>query len=202
MPKAKNPNLADELMNAAMTYIDTHGRADFSMKTLASQIGYAVTAVYRCFENRAQLLQQIQMNYFMEFSEHFIGIHDVGDEVIQVHEMGIRFVSWASENPHRYRFMFQDTDALLSEEDQYLARSALTLLASIIESGKAAGRFDVQSPSATATMLFASLHGLVSLYLAERLDNEIVPSLAEFYETHSLRWIDALLMAHPPAVRP
>ena len=181
MPKAANPNLANELINAAMAYIDTHGRADFSMKALASQIGYAVTAVYRCFENRAQLLRQIQMNYFMEFSQQFIGISNVEDEILQVHEMGMRFVSWASENPHRYRFMFQDTDALLSKEDQNLARSALVLLESIIESGHSAGRFDVQNPSATATVLFASLHGLASLYLAERLDNEIVPSLAQFY---------------------
>ena len=113
--------------------------------------------------------------------------------------MGRQFVSWAVKHPHRYRFMFQamDAGALLHEQDQDSARAGLYLLESLVRSGHDAGEFEVADPRVVATMLFSSLHGLVSLFLANRLDDEIVPCARLFYDQHSVGWITKFLDTQP-----
>ena len=199
MPKAPNPNLSSQLMTVAVDYIETHGRADFSMKWLSREVGYAVTAVYRCFESRGHLLREIQLQFFTQFAQQFSELDNSGDPKDQIIEMGRRFIAWASENPHRYRFMFQetDTDVLLKDHEQPIARSVLVLLESQLQHGRDMGLLRVAEPRVSATMLFASLHGLVSLHLSQRLDSDVVTSLPEFYEHHLRHWTDILLTSPP-----
>ena len=58
-------------------------------------------------------------------------------------------------------FQVTDPDALLNEEDQEIARAGLKLLETLITEGIREGDFAPQDAAASATLLFASLHGLI-----------------------------------------
>jgi len=89
-----------------------------------------------------------------------------------------------------------DSDALLSEVDQEVARAGLRLLEMLITEGIHGGDFAPQNANVSATLLFASLHGLISLHLAQRLDTSLITDLQDFYNTHATQWMSNLLISN------
>ena len=56
MPRPVNPNLRRDLLTTAVQLLDERGEPSFSMKELCAGIDYSVTAAYRVFRGRADLL--------------------------------------------------------------------------------------------------------------------------------------------------
>lgn len=202
MPRSANPNLRPDLLRAAVALLDQRGDADFSMRDLSAQVDYAVTAVYRTFRSRAHLLRALQMTLFEGLAVALFETPLTGDSVEQIVELGDRFMSWAVAHPGRYRFMFHSTEpeALLDEADQALARAPLRTLEGLLTQAAQAGALEVEDPAAAAVMLFATLHGLLSLHLAQRLDPDTVADPVEFYR----RWVPTWLatMTRPAHLGP
>jgi len=168
--------------------LDESGGPTFSMRALAKREGYAVTAVYRCFPSRGALLKAMQLHLFTELPGA-LALEELGERPISeaLQELGVRFVSWAMAHPVRYRFMFltEEPDALLSPEEQALARAPLIALAGVLTAAPLRSGLD---PHAAATWLFAGLHGLISLHLQARLDPAIVPDPTAFVRVHGAIW--------------
>ena len=168
--------------------LDEAGAPSFSMRALAKREGYAVTAVYRCFPSRGALLKAMQLHLFTELPAALelasLGQRPIADAL---QELGVRFVSWGVAHPARYRFMFlnDEPDALLTPEEQALARAPLVALAGVLEAASLRPGLD---PQAAATWLFAGLHGLIALHLQARLDPQAVPDPAEFVRAHGAIW--------------
>ena len=188
MPRPRDPTLPNRLLHQALELLDEEGGPTFSMRTLAKREGYAVTAVYRCFPSRGALLKAMQLQLFVELPaalalEH-LGQLPIADAL---QELGVRFVTWAVAHPARYRFMFlaDEPDALLTPQEQALARGPLEALAAALAAAPLRPGLD---PNAAATWLFAGLHGLIALHLQGRLDPETVPDPADFVRVHGAIW--------------
>ena len=196
MPINPNPNLSTDLMSAAIEMLDQRGATDFSMKDLAAKVGYAVTAVYRCYKSKTHLLQAMQLRLFVELPLQFEAVSKETTDTKRIKALGAAFIKWSLLHPARYRFMFNSIEAaaILSDEDQETARSGLRVLEALIRNGTESGEFAVEDPGAAATILFATLHGLVSLHIAQRLDHEQIEDLSSFYENHVTTWFGRLLM--------
>ena len=122
-----------------------------------------------------------------------------GDERADaLQELGVRFVTWAVAHPARYRFMFlaDEPDALLTPQEQALARGPLAALAAALAAAPLRPGLD---PDAAATWLFAGLHGLIALHLQGRLDPETVPDPANFVRVHGAIWSATLFRESPDA---
>ena len=214
MPKPINKNLRTDLLQAAILLLDTRGDTHFSMKELAAQVDYSVTAVYRCFEHKTHLLQALQLHLFEQLPHHLFPIlsqlHSIPSSdhvkqsdttpmsrVVQIRAIGAAFIKWGVEHPARYHFMFHTTQAgsLLTAENQAKARLGMRLLEQLIQEGIEEGEFIPQDPTVSATLLFASLHGLISLYTAQRLDSSHITDLSDFYDTYVADWMSKLLLA-------
>jgi len=195
MPRQLNPHLRRDLLRAAVTLLDQRDDASFSMRELAAQVEYSVTAVYRCFEHKSHLLQALQLHLFQQLPEQLMPALLESGRPDQIRALGAAFIRWGLAHPARYRFMFHTTeaDALLDEADQEVARAGLRLLEQLIAEGVEAGEFAEQDAAASATLLFASLHGLISLYTAQRLDPAHISDLQVFYEDHATLWMSRLL---------
>ncbi len=196
MPRSRDPKLPQRLLQQALSLLDQEGGPTFTMRALAKREGYAVTAVYRCFPSRGALLKAMQLHLFATLPEALV-LQDLGRQPISeaLHVLGVRFVSWAMAHPARYRFMFlsDEPDALLTAEEQALARAPLTVLADILAAAPLRPGLD---PHAAATWLFAGVHGLIALHLHARLDPAEVPDPAEFIRVHGAIW-SATLFCEP-----
>ena len=165
------------------------------MKELCAEVDYSVTAAYRVFRGRADLLRALQVHLFQGLFADLAAAPQ-SCPIAETRSLGRRFLVWAVSHPARYRFMFHSTEAeaLLEPADQAIARAPLAYLESVLGAGRASGVLAIEDPGATALLLFASLHGLASLQLAERLDPERVPDLIAFYD----RWADSWLAVLTP----
>ncbi len=194
MPRKPNKNLREDLLKKAIHFLDTRGNLRFSMRELASELNYSVTAVYRVFRSRSHLLQVMQLRLFSELPAALMDTNP-GTVRQKIRNMGGGFIRWAVTHPARYHFMFHSTEpeALLNENEQKTARAGLFFLEALIREGIRKKEFEVEDPAATATMLFASLHGLISLHLAKRLDPSVAADPVAFFERNSAIWADLLL---------
>ena len=199
MPKKPNLKLRKDLIDSAKILLEEQGIANFTMRELASRVDYSVTAVYRCFESRADLMKALQIDLFSQLADTLVKEMNPGQSTrAQIRTMGRDFMVWAVEHPAEYHFMFHTTepDVLLEEAEQALARMPLEYLKTLLESGNARGDLSVRAPAPLATMLFATLHGLVSLHLSHRLDSQQVPDPVQFYDQWASVWLDSLLAEH------
>jgi AcrR family transcriptional regulator len=204
MPKLPNTQLREDLIESALMLLEETGLPSFSMRELAGRVDYSVTAVYRCFESRADLMKALQMELFSQLGHTLIKEMNPGQSTrALIRTLGRDFLVWAVEHPAQYHFMFHTTepDVLLDEPEQALARMPLEHLKILLEAGNARGDLAVDAPASLATMLFATLHGLVSLHLSRRLDRQQVPDPVEFYDQWASVWLDSLLAEHQ-TVRP
>lgn len=196
MPRPHNQTLARDLLRSAKSLLEEAGGTDFSMRELSHRVGYSVTAVYRCYADRSDLLKALQIDLFETLSVQLVEEQQSGQSSrSQIRQMGRDFLCWAVAHPAQYRFMFHATEpgALLEGPEQALARMPLTYVKSLIEAANARGDMWVEDPESMATMLFSTLHGLVSLHLSQRLNPAHVPDPIAFYDRYASFWLESLL---------
>jgi AcrR family transcriptional regulator len=190
MPRPVNPTLKSDLIDAAIVLLETSGPS-FSMRDLSASIGYSTTAVYRCFSDRADLLRAMQIRLFEGLAAELMPPFDEGEVVPQIVALGAAFVQWGVRHPVRYEFMFHNPqpEALLSETERVLVMGPLWALEALIERAVQVGELSLVSPKTVALMMFSSVHGLVSLHLAQRLDGHTEAELGQLYN----EWVQVML---------
>lgn len=191
MPRPKNEELPEALLNAARQMLVERGGPHFSMRELAAEVGYTLTAIYRCFDNRAALLRQLMLKLFAEFNAHCIPPMDDGPRAA-IRDAGRRFVEWAVAHPSEYLFMFSEYGAeslLVDDEDVALARAGLEGTVLLLSAAQAAGELELEDPEATAIHVLTHLHGLCSLSLTGRLKGTIADDPLAFFFAHSGRFV-------------
>ena len=194
MPRPPNPELPNLLMDAALSLLDEREDVLFSMRELAGRINYSVTAVYRCYETRGDLLRKLTVKLFGMMAADVV-VPGPGTVEEQIGGLGERFLAWSMKYPGRFRLMFlyAEPDARLTEADAVHARGGLKFVETVVASGNERGQCRVAEPSALATILFSSLVGLASLALAERLDGVGPDTIAAYYAEHRDTWLKPLL---------
>ncbi len=199
MPRLPNPLLPELLLNAALEMLDERGAATFSMRELAGRIGYAVTAVYRCYEKRGHLLRVLTMRLYEVMAESTYTSEGDNTEEKLV-GFGNRFIGWAVEYPGRYRLMFEhnDPEALLTAEELASVASPVRYIESLLREGQSIGEVPAdQDPAALASIMFASLHGLVALTSSGRLNGHC-SDVQGFFDRYSQPWFHGLLVSAAP----
>ncbi|MEO1074534.1 MAG: TetR-like C-terminal domain-containing protein [Bacteroidota bacterium] len=98
------------------------------------------------------------------------------DPVDRLLAMARAYVDFGLSNPEYYEVMFllrPDQMARYPAENYRRARRNLGLFAEALEAGAAARLLDVERPEVASSVLWATLHGAVSLAMAHRLDVKI-----------------------------
>ncbi len=178
------------LLSAALEMLDERGDATFSMRELSGRIGYAVTAIYRCYETRGHLLRQLTLRLFEVLSEELDRVTS-SDPESELVELGERFVSWAIDHPGRYRLMFEhnDAEAMLVEEERDVLSTVTRRIQQILRREGGTGG----DPEARAALIFSSWHGLIALANTNRFGGDL--DAAAFYRTHAAPAIAHILAA-------
>jgi len=191
MPRPSNPHLKDDLLRAAVSLLSDRGSPSFSMRDLAKEVDYAVTAIYRVFQSRSDLLRAMQLSLFEQLqTDLFEDLDPMASPEDQLRDMGACFLSWGMKHPSAYHLMFHNTeaDALLTPDEQALARSPLRGLEALLTYGNERGDWSIPDPESAALGLFSTLHGLLSLHLFGRLPPNAADPLT-FYDAWANHWL-------------
>ncbi len=195
MSRPTNEQLPELLIEAARALLVERGDATFSVRELCQRVGYSLTAVYRCFENRAAVLRQLQLTLFTEFNAYCVPSSADGP-LDAVRLAGRRFVSWAVAHPSEYLFMFSDyrvESRLFDQRDVDAARSGLQGITFLLTAANAAGEIHIEHPEVVAIQLLSHLHGFVTLSLTGRLQGTPGADTEAFIAEHADTFVHRLL---------
>lgn len=161
----------ERLCATAARLFAREGYATVTMRGIGKEAGLSHAAVYRYFPGKEALFQRVRAQAFVRFAEH-IQSAAAGCTTANHHieRVGLAYVEFALNEPSAYHLMFsmnqgrrEDFPALAAASD-YAFDQARTAARVGVEQGLLSGEIDT-----LAHELWATLHGLVSLHLADVL---------------------------------
>jgi AcrR family transcriptional regulator len=171
-------DLRRRILDTARYLLVREGYQNLSMRKIADAIGYSATSIYLYFDSKDALLHTLihegMMQLHRELDETAREYTD--DPVGRLRALCRCFIDFGLENPEYYEIMFQLRPERMERyppEKYRRARSNLEFFGRALEEGEEDGIFGIDDATVTASTIWASLHGTVSLLLAERVDVSI-----------------------------
>ncbi|OUZ07670.1 TetR family transcriptional regulator [Aeromicrobium sp. PE09-221] len=168
-PVLHDETLRGRLLEVTAELVDQVGPAALSLRSVAREAGTSTTAIYALFGSKAQLLTALLNESFASFGAAQAAA--AGDGLVA---LGVAYRRWALDHPARYRLMFGGA-LMMSEEcapDPELASAAMLPLRECVEQLQRDGTFRREEPTTVAAVIWAQVHGMVSIELAGALPHE------------------------------
>ncbi|WP_062986305.1 TetR/AcrR family transcriptional regulator [Nocardia anaemiae] len=186
--RGEGGRLREELVAAASRLLETlDGQESLSLRAVARAAGIAPQSVYLHFADRRELLTAVYEVRFAELAAA-LSVASSADGPTRLAEICRAYCEYGLQNPGHYRVLF-GTAGTPGWEPTDAQMPGLPLFRLLADAAEACGSTD---PTATATCLWAAMHGLITL----RQDRPSFPWL----DLDSL--LHTLVSAHLSAARP
>jgi len=171
-------NLRRDILDTARHLLVREGYQDLSMRKIADAIGYSATSIYLYFDSKDALLHTLIHEGMMQLHQKLdeTAARYTDDPVGRLRALCRCFINFGLNNPEYYEIMFQLRPERMERyppKKYRKARSNLDFFGRALDEGEDQGIFVVEDPRVSASAIWASLHGTVSLLLAERVDASI-----------------------------
>ncbi len=171
------------IASARDVYLE-HGYIGFSMRKVALNTGISATAIYRHFSNKEELLFNVLLSGFRVFSSYLKRCEVETSPLAKLQRSCHEYMRFAMEHSGYYETMFMSSRQITglknlnkkgAEEmrESYLYHHQLVVNC----------QFKNQNTDQIAIAIWAFCHGLISLYLVEKLSL----SKSEFMTTYSVQ---------------
>lgn len=157
---------------ASRRLLDKEGTQAVTMRRVAKAVGITPMAIYRHYPNQAALLNALADEGFEELAARLAGKTFSGGVEERLTEMGEIYLEHALQNPRLFELMFLTPreGARRYPRDFKSSRSpTANLMAEVVQEGMASGYFREDDAWEIVFQLGALSHGLIMLYLGERM---------------------------------
>ncbi|HEX4878512.1 MAG TPA: TetR/AcrR family transcriptional regulator [Limnobacter sp.] len=168
-------NLRTQCIQLAFDELDQGNIGALSLRAMARSLGVSHQAPYRHFVSKDDLMRCLRDECFIHFAASLEARPQGKHPWLNLRSMGVAYVQYALDFPHRYRMMFEPLAAESNPDAGTLghAQAAFLILRKQLEAIKKSlpnnSRLD---PQADAMFIWSCLHGLVSL-----LENPLTDTL-------------------------
>jgi len=178
--ESENGDLRRRILDTTRHLLVQEGYQNLSMRKIAGAIGYSATSIYLHFDSKDALLHALIHEGMMQLRNHLqeAATQHPDAPVHRLRALCRCFVEFGLDNPEYYEIMFQLRPERMERyprEKYREARQNLDFFAQALEEGASEGIFEVDDARMSASAVWASLHGTVSLLLADRVDVRIEP---------------------------
>lgn len=159
------------ILDAARELFVEEGYKNVTMRKIARKIGYSATTIYLYFKNKTELFNCLAEEMLERLLKVFKDVQGENLEpVAQLKKMGEAYVQLAIEDPDGYRIAFMMETDIWTEPQDHLAKGSKGLevyqmILNAVETCVRYRRMRSDEIEAFAQAIFASIHGLVSLWL-------------------------------------
>jgi AcrR family transcriptional regulator len=155
------------LLEAAAAILESEGPDALSVRRIAAAAGVAPMGVYNHFDSKSGIVEALFIQGFQRLSYALRAVADVQDPYEALREGGRRYRALALEHPMAYQLMFLKVIPGFEPTDHALeiAGAAFANLVAVVQRAMAAGVIAEGAPTETAHLIWASMHGWVSLEL-------------------------------------
>jgi len=175
---ARDGSLRRRILDTSRHLLVQEGYQNLSMRRIAEAIGYSPTSIYLHFDSKDALLHALIHEGMMQLRDRLeaaAGRHPDAPRR-RLRSLCRCFIEFGLANPEYYEIMFQLRPERMERyppEKYREARQNLAFFARALTDGTEGGVFEVEEATVAASTIWASLHGTVSLLLADRLDVQI-----------------------------
>lgn len=171
-------DLRRRILDTTRHLLVREGYQNLSMRKIADAIGYSATSIYLYFDSKDALLHALIHEGMMQLHEE---LEEAAARYAEAPLDRLRalcrcFIDFGLDNPEYYEIMFQLRPERMERyppEKYRKARSNLDFFGHVLREGEEQGIFGIEDAKVSASAIWASLHGTVSLLLAERVDVSI-----------------------------
>lgn len=177
------------ILQTAMQLFAKGGYKNVSMRRIAKKIEYSPGTIYIYFKNKNDIMLQLCYQGFEQLITLQKEMDKINDPMERLSEGGRYYISFALENPELYELMFA-TEEIAQEpplDEESAPLKAFRNFENHVQKCLDAGVFSGGDAGPTAVALWASLHGLASLLIKQRLRflpenklSEVVQQALEF----------------------
>jgi AcrR family transcriptional regulator len=168
-PRTRTPSAGMEsaLLEAAADILETEGPDALSVRRIAAAAGVAPMGVYNHFDSKSGIVDALFIQGFERLAAAINAAADTSDPYEALRESGRSYRSLALAHPMVYQLMFLRTVPGYEPTDHALevAGAAFNSLVASVQRAMAAGVIADGPPDVTARLIWASIHGWVSLEL-------------------------------------
>ncbi|MEE8349752.1 MAG: TetR/AcrR family transcriptional regulator [Acidobacteriota bacterium] len=164
--------LRRKIIQAARELFAEGGYGNATLRQVAQKIEYSPTTIYLHFENKAELLKTISEETLAPLADTFNAIdEEFNDPILTLKNCGLAYVEFGLRHPNEYRLVFMDSQGWneesmdLSEEEEMPGQWVYESFQILVQDCIAQGRLDPTDAETLTQVLWAALHGVVSLHL-------------------------------------
>lgn len=172
-------DLRSALLDASLRLLDAEGENAVTLREVARLTEVSHSAPTHHFGNREGLIEALSAEAARQLADYLrSATRAAGDQARSSQLIGIAYVRWAVEHPHRFRMLsrFRPSSPLETsaahagdESDRALGRAwesvGQSVLVETFEAGQAAGVIAAGDPLVLAMTAWATTHGLATLLL-------------------------------------
>jgi AcrR family transcriptional regulator len=164
-PTRRRPSAAPaEILKATQALLLETGIDGVSIRRVSERCGYSAPTIYHHFGDKRGLIDALLEERFRVVYELMAGIPGDGEPARHLSEMARAFVRFAVDNPSHYQLLM--APGLANVEAVPSAEAARVLARAALEKLAAQGSLATPDIDAAFQVLWAMLHGVISLYLA------------------------------------
>lgn len=175
MVRASRPELKEAIIRVSVELGSQLGEEGLTMRAIAKRLGISATALYQHFDSKAAILQEIRVHGLRLVQNEIIDpVAKIEDPIARLREWGMSHIRFALS--HRWLYdVIMESEQLnfseMNEEELQVAVQPITDLRMWLREGRERNVIgDHVDPDMCALRLIATIHGLSSLLLAGRLD--------------------------------
>lgn len=162
------------ILDEARNVLLSQGYTDLSMRRIASAVGCTATSIYLYFKNKDAIFHALIDEGFEKLDRELrTALTEARSPAERMRQLCRRYLEFGLGNPEYYEVMFMLHPKHMERYPRESYRRARRNLESIAEGLKAAYTSEglsLEELSVQATVIWASLHGTVSLLIAQRID--------------------------------
>ncbi len=166
-----------DILRAARQLLRDGGFAALSMRALAEIVGVRAPTLYDYFENKEDVLNALFLEGVDEARAHFQAMAAPNPPgAARVIGIGLGYYDFSRANPELFQLLFGriDPNYLPGEAQMEAGRSLFLEFRSEVEQAMSAGDFESTDADELTMILWAAVHGVVSLELAGFQDKCLV----------------------------
>jgi AcrR family transcriptional regulator len=170
----KKEEFRREILVAAREIFSSDGYANFSMRKLASRIGYSPTTIYLYFKDKDEILFCLCEEFYVELYQTILKVEgENADLLVTLRNVLFAYVSFGLANPEQYRVAFFANPSVYGSPAEYLENDTMSRRAyfhyrELVAACSAAGILISMDVDTLAQVLWAGVHGVVSAALHTR----------------------------------
>lgn len=194
-PATYDSELRERLVQSAAAAIAEAGVETLSLRSVATAAGTSTNAVYTLIGSKQDLIDAVVAYAVSSFSEAQSSISWSDSPLDDLSELGRAYRLWALAEPALYQIMFGGRTKMAFATDFDSLGRGLGAITEGVERAYAAGYVtDLDNVNEVATILWSTVHGYVSLEIAQW--DEIAPPDREqlFHDMQRVlihRWFEA-----------